>query len=86
MAATNHGCDQFGCKGYYAYIRFKKKWIKIGAFHSKCKSFILFDEININPTGKVENPQYCKHDFYDLITREDIHPVPWDQLPEYGGV
>jgi len=52
MAATNHGCDQFGCKGYFSYIRYKKKWIKIGAFHSKCKSFILFDDIKMPENNK----------------------------------
>ncbi len=63
MAATNHGCDQVGCQGYFSYIRFKKKWIKIGVFHSKCKSFILFDDIQLPEDKKEQNFPFGNDEF-----------------------
>jgi len=71
LAATNHGCDQVGCQGYFSYIRFKKKWIKIGVFHSKCKSFILFDDVKLEDS-KLKNSNYDPTDNYlKLLTKAE---------------
>ena len=52
-------------KYYYAYIRFKRKWIKIGVFSSGCKQFEKLDEIKLEST----KPEYLYNNPTDEILR-----------------
>jgi len=65
-------CNISGCKYYYAYIRFKKKWIKIGLFLSGCKTFKKFDDIKLED-NKPENPYIGPNDnFLKTIARDEF--------------
>ncbi len=32
-------CSEPNCKSYSAYVRIKKKWVKVGQYNSKCFKF-----------------------------------------------
>ena len=55
MSYVHYDCNESNCKVHYAYIRYKKKWIKIGDFTSGCKKFDQYDEIKLPDDDKPEN-------------------------------
>ena len=42
---SHFDCSQMNCQSYSAYIRVQKKWIKIGKYNSKCKTFISTENV-----------------------------------------
>jgi len=56
MSYVHYDCNESNCKVHYAYIRYKKKWIKIGDFTSGCKKFDQYDEIKLPEDDKPKNP------------------------------
>ncbi len=74
MSSTEHDCSKIGCKYYYAYIRFKKKWIKIGLFHPSCKTFIQFDDIQMSENNTPENTLYKSEDnFFKFSPKNEFN-------------
>ena len=48
-------CKKSDCRNYYAYIRYKKKWFKIGIYYSGCKEFNQFDNVQMYKENKPKN-------------------------------
>jgi len=65
MSSIHYHCNKPGCKFYYAYIRIKKKWIKIGMFSSGCKKFEQLDDVKLEST----KPEYLYNNPTDEIMR-----------------
>ena len=41
------GCFRINCQSYSAYVRAQKKWIKVGEYNSKCKTFTSVENVKI---------------------------------------
>jgi len=60
--SIHYDCNEPGCKFYYAYIRFKRKWIKIGVFSSGCKQFEKLDDFKMPEDSKPKNSLFFPED------------------------
>jgi len=52
-------CSESNCQSYSAYIRVQKKWIKVGEYNSKCRTFTPADQVRTY--DQIKEDEFRKH-------------------------